>query len=90
MVWVAMLGTKGAVGLCPHAHKELLPKILQQQLLKSPCVISAIPWLLEGMAVGAFCGPSPAAVLDLQQFHPCLASAGPQMIWSFPLEWELF
>lgn len=53
-------------------------------------MISAIPWLLEGMAAGAFCGPSPAAALDLQQFHPCLANAGPEMIWSFPLEWELF
>lgn len=50
---------------------------------------SAIPWLLREMALGTFCGPSSAAALDLQQFHPWLASACPEMTWSFPLGWEL-
>ena len=81
-------GSSGSLSSC--RQKELLPKILQQQLLKSPCVISVILWLLEGMALGAFCGPSPAAALDLWQFHHCLGSAGPEMTWSFILEWELF
>lgn len=69
---------------------ELLLKILQQQLLKSPRVTSALPWLLEGMALGTFFGPSPAAALDPWQFHPCLASADPEVMWSFPVERELF
>lgn len=84
-----MVGTKGAVRLYPHVDMELLPKILLQQLLKSVCMISLLLWLLGGMALGAFCEPSHATALDLQQFHP-FGKCQPRSDLEFLLEWELF